>query len=108
MNIYLIDIDRGKLLVVFEGHWNRVTNIYKALTPSILFTASESSCKVWHLEKDDCLRTFSHHLSAIVSFRQTQQAMGSVTSIGANGDAINWNYESGSIEGRGKFKIRGL
>lgn len=40
MNIYLIDIDRGKLLVVFEGHWNRVTNIYKALSPSILFTAS--------------------------------------------------------------------
>ena len=28
MNVYLIDVDRGKLCVVYEGHWSTVTSIY--------------------------------------------------------------------------------
>ena len=28
MNVYMIDICKGKLCVVYEGHWNRVTSIY--------------------------------------------------------------------------------
>jgi len=25
MNVYLINISKGKLCVVYEGHWNKVT-----------------------------------------------------------------------------------
>ena len=28
MNVYLINIQKGKLCVVYEGHWNKVTEIY--------------------------------------------------------------------------------
>ena len=29
MNIYLIDIEKGKLCVVYEGHWSKVGLIYQ-------------------------------------------------------------------------------
>jgi hypothetical protein len=25
MNVYLIDINKGKLCVVYEGHWSKIT-----------------------------------------------------------------------------------
>jgi WD40 repeat protein len=55
MNIYLIDVLKGKLCVVYEGHWSRVNLITEVPYQDILITVSESNIKVWDLEKDICV-----------------------------------------------------
>jgi WD40 repeat protein len=55
MNIYLIDVLKGKLCVVYEGHWSRVNLISEVPNQDILITVSESNIKVWDLEKDLCI-----------------------------------------------------
>ena len=55
MNIYLIDIEKGKLCVVYEGHWSKVSLISEIPDKSILITVSESNIKIWDLEKDECI-----------------------------------------------------
>lgn len=66
MNVYLIDIAKGKLCVVYEGHWNRVTSIYTIPNKDILITISESNIKVWDLEYDECIKNMNEHNSSIV------------------------------------------
>lgn len=66
MNVYLIDICKGKLCVVYEGHWNRVTSIYTIPNKDILVTISESNIKVWDLEYDECIKNMNDHDSPIV------------------------------------------
>lgn len=55
MNLYLIDVDKGKLCVVYEGHWQKVSLVVSILDQSKLVTVSESNVKVWDLEKDECV-----------------------------------------------------
>jgi len=31
MNVYLIDINKGKLCVVYEGHWSKITIMFHSL-----------------------------------------------------------------------------
>lgn len=70
MNVYLIDISKGKLCVVYEGHWNRVTSIYTIPNMDILITISESNVKVWDLEYDECIKNMNEHSSSIVYISQ--------------------------------------
>lgn len=71
MNVYLIDIAKGKLCVVYEGHWNRVTQIYTIPNKDILITISESNIKVWDLEYDECIKNMNDHNSSIVFIAQS-------------------------------------
>ena len=76
--VYLIDISKGKLCVVYEGHWSklliftviilidRVTAIYTIPNKDILITISESNIKVWDLEYDECIKNMNEHNSSIV------------------------------------------
>jgi WD40 repeat protein len=66
MNVYLIDVLRGKLSVVYEGHWSRVTSIYTIPGKDILVTLSESNIKIWDLEYDECIKNMNEHSSLII------------------------------------------
>ena len=66
MNVYLIDGIKGKLCVVYEGHWTRVTTIYSVPKRDILITISESNIKVWDLEFDECIKNMNEHTSLVV------------------------------------------
>jgi len=55
MSVYLIDVLKGKLCVVYEGHWSRVNLISEVPYKDILITVSESNIKVWDIEKDLCI-----------------------------------------------------
>jgi WD40 repeat protein len=66
MNIYLIDVLKGKLCVVYEGHWSRVNLISEVPYQDILITVSESNIKVWDLEKDECIQNMNEHKSLVI------------------------------------------
>jgi WD40 repeat protein len=72
MNVYLINISKGKLCVVYEGHWNRVTSIYSVPETDILITISESNIKIWDLEYDECIKNMNEHSSMIVYIEQLE------------------------------------
>ena len=65
-NVYLIDILKGKLCIVYEGHWTRISMIYIVPGKDILITISESNIKVWDLEYDECIKNMNDHSSLIV------------------------------------------
>jgi len=73
MNVYLINIEKGKLCVVYEGHWNKVTKIFSVPNTDILLTVSESNIKVWDLEYDECIKNMNEHASEIVFVYHDQQ-----------------------------------
>jgi WD40 repeat protein len=66
MNIYLIDVLKGKLCVVYEGHWSRVNLITEVPNQDIIITVSESNIKVWDLEKDLCIQSMNEHKSPVI------------------------------------------
>lgn len=96
MNVYLIDIGRGKLCVVYEGHWNKVNIIYTIPERDILITVSESNIKVWDLEYDECIKNMNDHESSIVHVSQYEQkSQQHILTIGTNFEMRMWNYETG-------------
>jgi len=72
MNLYLIDVDKGRLCVVYEGHWQKVNLVVSILDQSKLVTVSESNVKVWDLEKDECVKSMNDHTSPIVFCESSQ------------------------------------
>ena len=66
MNVYLIDVKKGKLCVVYEGHWSRVSSIYTIPGKDILVTLADSNIKVWDLEYDECIKNMNEHESLVV------------------------------------------
>jgi WD40 repeat protein len=66
MNVYLINIALGKLCVVYEGHWNKVTMIYAVPETDMIITVSESNIKVWDLEYDECIKNMNEHNSPVI------------------------------------------
>jgi WD40 repeat protein len=66
MNVYLIDISKGKLCVVYEGHWSRVNLIKQVENKDLLLTVSESNIKIWDLEYDECIKNMNEHTSPVV------------------------------------------
>ena len=97
MNVYLIDIAKGKLCVVYEGHWNRVTQIYTIPNKDILITVSESNIKVWDLEYDECIKNMNEHNSSIVYISSHTGDEEQVMTIGQSFEFKVWNYVTGSI-----------
>lgn len=104
MNVYLIDISKGKLCVVYEGHWSneqyliyldRVTQIYTIPDKDVLVTVSESNVKVWDLEYDECIKNMNEHNSQIVFIAQTSAEQ--VMTIGQSFEFKTWNYVTGAI-----------
>ena len=113
MNVYLIDVGRGKLCVVYEGHWNKVNLIYTIPERDILITVSESNIKVWDLEYDECIKNMNDHESNIVHVSQYEEkSQQHILTIGANFEMRMWNYETGedskdhqlNIDKEGKMK----
>lgn len=110
MNVYLIDIAKGKLCVVYEGHWSkkllihsfldRVTQIYTIPNKDILITVSESNVKVWDLEYDECIKNMNEHNSSIVYIAQHATPKGGeeqIMTIGQGFEYKTWNYVTGVI-----------
>jgi WD40 repeat protein len=107
MNVYLIDIAKGKLCVVYEGHWSkyvfskylidRVTSIYTIPEKDILLTVSESNVKVWDLEYDECIKNMNEHNSSIVYISKKGRTEESIMTIGSSFEFKIWNYVTGAI-----------
>lgn len=97
MNVYLINISKGKLCVVYEGHWNKVTSIYSVPQTDILLTVSESNIKVWDLEYDECIKNMNEHSSVIVYIEQLPNDEQQVMTIGDQFELKMWNYVTGRI-----------
>lgn len=97
MNVYLINIQKGKLCVVYEGHWNKVTQIYSVPRTDILITLSESNIKVWDLEYDECIKNMNEHSSLIVYIQQMENNEQNVMTIGEQFELKVWNYVTGQI-----------
>lgn len=68
-NIYLIDIVKGKLCIVYEGHWSRVQLTHTMPQKDILITVSESNIKVWDLQYDECIKNMNEHTTQVVFCR---------------------------------------
>ena len=97
MNVYLIDIEKGKLCVVYEGHWSRVTSIYTLPGTDILVTLSESNIKVWDLEYDECIKNMNDHSSIIVYCQMSHNNEQYVITISQSLEYKEWNYVTGDI-----------
>lgn len=92
MNVYLIDINKGKLCVVYEGHWSRVTTIYSIQAKDILITISESNVKVWDLEYDECINNMNEHTSLIVYCKLSQKREEVMITVSQSYEYKEWNY----------------
>lgn len=97
MNVYLIDVARGKLCVVYEGHWSRVTSIYTVPGRDILVTLSESNIKVWDLEYDECIKNMNDHSSLIVYCALSYDNDSRIVTISQNLEYKEWSYVTGDI-----------
>ena len=97
MNVYLINISKGKLCVVYEGHWNKVTSIYAVPRTDILVTLSESNIKVWDLEYDECIKNMNEHSSLVVYIQQLKTDEQQVMTISEQFELKVWNYVTGQI-----------
>ena len=97
MNVYLIDVARGKLCVVYEGHWSRVTSIYTLPGKDILVTLSESNIKVWDLEYDECIKNMNDHSSLIVYCALSHEDDSRIVTISQSLEYKEWSYVTGDI-----------
>ena len=97
MNVYLIDVQRGKLCVVYEGHWSRVTSIYTVPGKDILVTLSESNIKVWDLEYDECIKNMNDHNSLIVYCALSHKNDQLIVTISQSLEYKEWNYVTGDV-----------
>jgi len=105
MNVYLIDISKGKLCVVYEGHWNRVTSIYTIPNKDVLVTISESNIKVWDLEYDECIKNMNEHNSSIVYVSQAPNQSDEVMTIGQSFELKTWNYVTGAVSNSNDIEL---
>ena len=108
MNVYLIDVARGKLCVVYEGHWSRVTSIYTLPGKDILVTLSESNIKVWDLEYDECIKNMNDHSSLIVYCALSHSNDQLIVTISQNLEYKEWNYVTGDVVKQFMIDLGGL
>lgn len=97
MNIYLIDVIRGKLSVVYEGHWSKVNLICEVPFKDILITVSESNIKVWDLEKDLCFQNMNEHKSLVVYCKINSENPDTVVTISQNHEYKEWVYSTAEV-----------
>lgn len=62
-NIYQIDVVKGKLCIVYEGHWSRVSQIFCIPEKDIMVSVSDSNIKVWDLQYDETIKNMNEHTS---------------------------------------------
>ena len=106
MNVYMIDIGKGKLSVVYEGHWNKVSVIYTIPDRDILITVSESNIKVWDLQYDECIKNMNDHNSTIIHVsKHKDDSSQHILTMGSNSELRLWNYETGEDSKEKKLKI---
>lgn len=97
-NIYQIDINKGKLCVVYEGHWSKVNLTYSLPEKDILISVSESNIKVWDLQHDECIKDMNEHTSTVILCRQAPQNSFNIVTISQNYEYKEWNYTTGVVE----------
>ena len=99
MSVYQLDLSgKGKLSVVYEGHWNRVTYIYTIPSKDTLVTISESNIKVWDLTYDECIKNMNDHSGAVVytdSFYKNKDK--EIITVSSNFELKVWEYETGVV-----------
>ena len=98
MNVYLIDVKKGKLCVVYEGHWSRVSSIYTIPGKDILVTLADSNIKVWDLEYDECIKNMNEHESLVVYCAVSNLYPERITTISQSLEYKQWNYITGQVK----------
>lgn len=66
--IYAIDVNKGKLITVYEGHWSRITSLYTT-GKDTLVSVSDHNIKVWDLEFNECIKNMNEHTGNVVYCR---------------------------------------
>ena len=94
-NIYLIDIVKGKLNIVYEGHWSRVNLIFILPQNDMMATVAESNIKVWDLEYDECVRGMNDHTSLVIYCQTCKRNPTYIVSISVSKEFKRWNYITG-------------
>jgi WD40 repeat protein len=98
MNVYLIDVKKGKLCVVYEGHWSRVSSIYTVPGKDILVTIAESNIKVWDLEYDECIKNMNEHESLVVYCAVSGVNPERIITVSQSLEFKDWNYVTGVVK----------
>jgi len=107
MNVYLIDVKKGKLCVVYEGHWSRVTSIYTIPGKDILVTLAESNIKVWDLEYDECIKNMNEHESLVIYCAVSNTYPERIVTISQSLEYKEWNYVTGQVKRAMDLDVRG-
>jgi WD40 repeat protein len=98
LNVYLVDVLKGKLCVVYEGHWSRVNLISQVLDKDILITVSESNIKVWDLEYDECIKNMNEHKSQVIYCESSQTNQRNIVTISQDYEYKEWSYTTAVVE----------
>ena len=106
MNVYLIDINKGKLCVVYESHYNKVNNIYTVPNTDVLITLSESNIKIWDLQEDECIRNMNEHSSSVIFIENSKDDPDKVLTIGDQFEMKTWDYKEGAISSQSEIDLQ--
>ena len=96
-NIYHIDTTNGKVNVVYQGHWSRITLTYLVPGKDILISVSESNIKVWDLQYDECIQNMNEHSAPVVLCRVSSRDCSNIITISQNHEYKLWNYTTGKV-----------
>jgi WD40 repeat protein len=96
-NIYQIDIVKGKLCIVYEGHWSRIHLTYLVPQRDILVTVAESNCKVWDLQYDECIKNMNEHTTIVIFCRVHHENPKNMVTISQNYEYKVWNFTTGNV-----------
>ena len=94
-NVYLIDIVKGKLCIVYEGHWSKVNLICSIPSRDILVTASESNLKVWDLQYYECIKNMNEHINQVIYCRVSSKNENNIITISQTSEFKSWNFTTG-------------
>jgi WD40 repeat protein len=94
-NVYQIDIQKGKLCIVFEGHWSKITSIHLIPEQDIMITISDYNIKVWDLQYDETIVTMNEHTSLVVYC--TLKCGNTLITISQGHEYKEWDLVSGQV-----------
>ena len=92
-NIYQIDVQKGKLCIVYEGHWSRVTKIFCLPEKDTMVSVSDSNIKVWDLQYDETIKNMNEHTSHVVYCKLKHGR--TIVSISQTREFKEWDYITG-------------
>jgi len=96
MNIYVIDLLKGKLTATIEAHWSKISNILKIEGSQKIVTVSDKSIKVWSNTEYDEVETIDVHTSTIVYVDCIERTLEKIImiSIDASFRFVTWNLST--------------